>query len=246
MNTGLQDAANLAWKLTLALRGQAGVEALLDSYGAERLPVGRKVLAYTDRIFTAMTTQTEWVSHLRNLILPRVAGPLMKTDFLRARVFHFGSQLGIRYEPGAAVQQPSAQPDGSHPWRSGPAPGRRAPNARYARNRDVFGCLSEYRFHVLAFSRQALAPEEIAPLCEGLAALPRPAGMGLETHLIARTPAGPDERVLREECGESFTAYGVGDETAQALYLIRPDGYVAWRAPSLDLAGVAAFLRERF
>ena len=40
MNTGLQDAANLAWKLVLALRGQAGLGGLLDSYHGARWPGG--------------------------------------------------------------------------------------------------------------------------------------------------------------------------------------------------------------
>lgn len=45
MNTGLQDAANLSWKLSAVLRGQtAAPEALLDSYHAERHPVGTMVL----------------------------------------------------------------------------------------------------------------------------------------------------------------------------------------------------------
>ena len=50
MNTGLQDAWNLGWKLALATRGAAG-ELLLDSYEAERQPVGRFLLRYTDRLF---------------------------------------------------------------------------------------------------------------------------------------------------------------------------------------------------
>ncbi len=49
MNTGLQDAVNLAWKLTAALRGWAP-EGLLDSYHAERYPVGRRVLRTSDII----------------------------------------------------------------------------------------------------------------------------------------------------------------------------------------------------
>ncbi|MFG3504833.1 FAD-dependent oxidoreductase [Streptomyces sp. NPDC047821] len=45
LNTGLQDAANLSWKLVSVLRGDApDPEALLDSYHAERHPVGRMVL----------------------------------------------------------------------------------------------------------------------------------------------------------------------------------------------------------
>ena len=42
-NTSIQDAYNLAWKLALVLRGAAG-EALLDSYDAERAPVGRQIV----------------------------------------------------------------------------------------------------------------------------------------------------------------------------------------------------------
>jgi len=47
-NTGIQDAANLAWKLALVLHGQAG-EALLDSYDAERRPAAQKNLEVTSR-----------------------------------------------------------------------------------------------------------------------------------------------------------------------------------------------------
>ncbi len=46
MNTGIQDAYNLAWKLALVLRG-ASPEALLDSYEGERRPVGADVIART-------------------------------------------------------------------------------------------------------------------------------------------------------------------------------------------------------
>ncbi|MFJ3802436.1 FAD-dependent monooxygenase [Streptomyces sp. NPDC090088] len=48
MNTGIQDACNLAWKLALVLRGGAG-PALLASYDAERRPVGEEVVGRTVR-----------------------------------------------------------------------------------------------------------------------------------------------------------------------------------------------------
>jgi 2-polyprenyl-6-methoxyphenol hydroxylase-like FAD-dependent oxidoreductase len=46
MNTGMQDAFNLAWKLALAVRGTGG-EALLDTYSPERSRVGDEVLKAT-------------------------------------------------------------------------------------------------------------------------------------------------------------------------------------------------------
>ena len=54
MNTGIQDAYNLGWKLASVLRGAD--EALLETYEAERLPVGKAVLDESDRRFSAATT----------------------------------------------------------------------------------------------------------------------------------------------------------------------------------------------
>jgi len=48
MNTGIQDAHNLAWKLALAVRDEAA-DGLLDSYDAERRPVGEEVVGRTVR-----------------------------------------------------------------------------------------------------------------------------------------------------------------------------------------------------
>ncbi len=244
MNTGLQDAANLAWKLILALRGKAGQEALLESYHGERWPVGQVVLTKTDEMFSTMTSQSGFFAALRNAVVPRVAGVLAHTDFARERAFNFISQLGIHYGPGVAVLDET--PGANAPsWKHGPAPGHRAPNASFARNQDVFGLLTDYSFHVLALSRRALTSDEIGALCGGLATLPAPPGVGLATHPIAYCASGQDTRVRRAESGEVFTAYGVDHETPQALYLVRPDGYVAWRAAGLDFPALTAFLRDR-
>jgi hypothetical protein len=74
MNTGIQDAANLGWKLALALAGAAG-EQLLDTYEAERLPVARAILADSDRQFGAMFGPSR-------LVRPLMA-PLLRAGFAR-------------------------------------------------------------------------------------------------------------------------------------------------------------------
>src|SRR4029434_4909243 len=50
MNTGLQDAYNLAWRLALVIRGDADA-SLLDTYEQERIPVAQRLLRTTDRMF---------------------------------------------------------------------------------------------------------------------------------------------------------------------------------------------------
>ncbi len=66
MNTGLQDAYNLAWKLALVANGQADA-ALLDTYEEERLPVARRLLNTTDRAFRLVVSD----SRLAGLRAPR-------------------------------------------------------------------------------------------------------------------------------------------------------------------------------
>jgi 2-polyprenyl-6-methoxyphenol hydroxylase-like FAD-dependent oxidoreductase len=73
MNTGIQDAYNLGWKLGLVLRGAAS-EALLDTYEAERMPVARAILADSDRRMSSVLA--------RRIVRP-LLGPLMKAFFAR-------------------------------------------------------------------------------------------------------------------------------------------------------------------
>jgi 2-polyprenyl-6-methoxyphenol hydroxylase-like FAD-dependent oxidoreductase len=54
MNTGMQDAFNLAWKLAAVIDGDAG-QTLLDSYEAERAPVADNVIKFTNRLTKAGT-----------------------------------------------------------------------------------------------------------------------------------------------------------------------------------------------
>ncbi|RFU35186.1 hypothetical protein B7463_g1102, partial [Scytalidium lignicola] len=100
MNTGIQDAVNLAWKLGLVLhhRGPYPAERLLESYHSERWKVGRTVLNTTDRLFETISSKSGLTIWIRNFvavwILPWVVW-LLGRERLRGR-FRFISQLGIR------------------------------------------------------------------------------------------------------------------------------------------------------
>ena len=237
MNTGLQDAANLAWKLALVLHGKAP-RHLLDTYHDERWPVGQKVLKFTDRLFGILSSQKGWLAGIRNRLLPRFAGTMSRTGVLRSKAFHFLSQLGIRYHVPVFLHD-----DG--PFKEVLNAGERAPNAAIARNLDVFSLIQGYRFHLLALSRRPLDEAEIAALCKDLGQLPRPLGVELQTHIIAHSLIGRDPRIHRCESSQIFQAYGLDDENPQALFLIRPDGHIAYRTLQLYTPGLKRFLRDR-
>jgi 2-polyprenyl-6-methoxyphenol hydroxylase-like FAD-dependent oxidoreductase len=73
MNTGMQDAFNLGWKLSAAAAGRAA-PGLLDSYQAERHPVAARVIKDSTRLTRAATLEHEFERKLRNLALRVAAG----------------------------------------------------------------------------------------------------------------------------------------------------------------------------
>jgi hypothetical protein len=69
MNTGLQDAANLGWKLAAALQGRGG-DRLLDTYQDERHPVGKMVLRMSGGLLRAALLRSRLARAIRNLAFP--------------------------------------------------------------------------------------------------------------------------------------------------------------------------------
>lgn len=96
MNTGLQDAYNLAWKLA-GVMGMKYPEKILDTYSSERMPVARRLLKTTDRIFTLAVGQSYIVKKLRNVMLPLLLKRLRKFGPIHKTIFGTISQTAISY-----------------------------------------------------------------------------------------------------------------------------------------------------
>jgi 2-polyprenyl-6-methoxyphenol hydroxylase-like FAD-dependent oxidoreductase len=96
MNTGVQDAVNLGWKLAAVLRNEKP-DSFLDSYNNERYPVGQRLLRSTDRAFTYVTSTNPVYLFLRSLILPWILPLVVRNTSRVLNQFQFISQLRIRY-----------------------------------------------------------------------------------------------------------------------------------------------------
>jgi len=96
MNTGIQDAYNLAWKLAFAVKGLAS-ERILDSYNAERLPNARRLLQTTDRMFNLAAGNDWFLNVIRTTIFPPMAKFILSIDAVKKRFFPLISQIGISY-----------------------------------------------------------------------------------------------------------------------------------------------------
>ncbi|BBZ26584.1 pentachlorophenol monooxygenase [Mycolicibacterium madagascariense] len=107
MNTGIQDAGNLAWKLALALDRARPID-VLDTYQSERHPVAAELIAFTAQLMAVATVADPGAAAVRNDVIAAAAGVPGVTDLLATKL----AQLDIDYADRTA----------------GPmAPGRRAP-----------------------------------------------------------------------------------------------------------------------
>ncbi len=229
MNTGIQDAFNLAWKLALVLQGRASAQ-LLASYQLEREPVARGVLNLTDRITRMGTLRNTVAQSVRDFLLPAVNGIGLLTDKL---VEHL-SELDINYRLSPIVENHG-------PGR--PRAGERAPDAELrdgeGKARRLFELFRSPRHVLLLFLGASGA---IASQLEALGKMQTtlPAGF-VDTYLIAR---GEPERKadLYDLTGLAHRAYGL---TRSGLILVRPDGYIGYRG-ELAEAGLQLYYNRHF
>jgi hypothetical protein len=215
MNTGLQDAYNLAWKLALVVQGHATSE-LLDSYEQERIPVAQRLLQTTDRAFQLVVSDNRFAGLFRTRIMAWVAALAMTFEKVRKIAFRTISQIGISYPKSSLSEALATMPAG------GTAAGDRFPWLQLHQRGggsggDLFQKLDDTRFNLLMIGQPA-PPVESLGLGDLLRVLVIPAG-GLElTRLKIPQPS---------------------------FYLLRPDGHVGLCGTRFDATTVKNYLAER-
>ncbi|MFC4147354.1 FAD-dependent oxidoreductase [Micromonospora mangrovi] len=215
MNTGIQDAWNLAWKLALAVRGVAA-PGLLDSYETERRPEGEEIVGRAVRM--AFTDELDRED--------------LKRQFLQEM------SMLLSYADSPLVGESLAAPDA---LRSGPAPGDRAPDVGGLRRRGVGHPLRLYdliggtRHTLLLYADASADAATLAGVRTLCADVRRQTAGQVDVYLLlhpdAPAPAPLDPPVVQDAGGEFRAAYGVA---GSALYLIRPDGHVGFRSQPVD------------
>jgi 2-polyprenyl-6-methoxyphenol hydroxylase-like FAD-dependent oxidoreductase len=226
MNTGIQDAWNLGWKLALVGRGVAE-ETLLDSYDAERRPVGGFVVRFTDRAFSVATSTNPLIRALRTRLVPAGLPLALRFDRAVAYGFRTVSQLSIGYRNSPAAEE------GRPGLRRGPRAGDRLPDARIARDGQecwLGEALARPGFHLL------LCGPPADWHASQLTAMRQRYPDTLAVHHLTRAAA---PGALHDLHGQGFARLGVD---GNAEYLIRPDGHIGYRCGGDDLAGLQRYL----
>ncbi|MFF9776471.1 FAD-dependent monooxygenase [Streptomyces sp. NPDC013978] len=245
LNTGVQDAHNLAWKLALVLEDKAD-EALLDSYEPERRPVAQRVVEravyslFNQIAFTAATgviqgARPEWNrAQMTALFSDTPDGETRRSvlreyfDTNRITTAHLGLEMGYSYADAGFVTPdgsplPPVDPLGLE-YRQAARPGSRLPHAWL---RHMGRKVSTHQLHTAPGSFLLLAGTRGAPWQQAARALSRRFGVRIDSYAVGAPgePAAADAQWSR-----------LRGHDEDGAVLVRPDGFVTARQLSLGHA----------
>jgi hypothetical protein len=148
MNTGMQDALNLAWKLAFS---PDPFSQLLDSYTLERHPVGRQVLAASSAMATMTTLRQPWLQAIRNLLMEQMSRLSLPQRGAALQL----SELAIHYRRSPVNGQTTV-------FRGRIRAGDRAPDGPLPDGRRLFEAWRDDRFTLLSFGADAALVDALA------------------------------------------------------------------------------------
>ncbi|MDQ0767850.1 2-polyprenyl-6-methoxyphenol hydroxylase-like FAD-dependent oxidoreductase [Pseudarthrobacter defluvii] len=213
MNNGILDALNLGWKLGFASTAGRPLPELLETYGLERLPAARRVLALTHLIFFGEASPHP-VARLARGVLPAFAPvlpPLLRQQWLTARGIRLLAQPFVNYRNSAISREGTPR---AGKW---PRPGQRLPDAAAS----VDGQL--VRLHELTAvpGIHLLLERDAGPLALG---------------------AGPAAAAV-ENRPQLLHVHRLVSHPGRGVVAVRPDGYVGFRCGEADPAQLLDWLR---
>ncbi len=236
MNTGLSDAFNLGWKMALVSQGRAE-ETLLDTYEGERRPATEKI----ERATTQWTNVLMGNGRINRIVRGYVALPAMRFPFVQGWVLSRRPALHGGYRGGPLAPR---KPVISRIRLSGfgPQPGDLAPDpfCRLQRGQKPIGVaqLIGANWGLVAFGGK---DEEI-----GACVLAARSRLGNDLRVLRFASVADEyervgEFIVEDYCGAVARAYRPGKKTT---VLLRPDGFIAWRSRTCDVASLTSWLDD--
>ncbi|MBI2811024.1 MAG: FAD-dependent monooxygenase [Candidatus Melainabacteria bacterium] len=259
MNTGMQDALNLAWKIELVEKGIAGPE-LLNTYQDERHPIGQKLLKNTDAMTKLVTIRNPIAQQVRNHLVPLLA----HQDVVQERARKTLSMVGLNYRDSSIVGE-FREPINrtlSHPiadvpaWLDfghGPSPGDRAPDGEIhtsgaAEPSRLFEQIRGFKHFALLFTGLQNSSTIVGEFEKVVEQIRQEYSEFVQCLVISAEETVPppislEQLFLLDKEGSLHHKYGAAHS---CLYLIRPDGYVGFRSQPVDLDQMRKYFERAY
>jgi 2-polyprenyl-6-methoxyphenol hydroxylase-like FAD-dependent oxidoreductase len=246
MNTGIQDAFNLGWKLALAARGQAA-PGLLDSYQAERHPIARGVLRGTHLGTQLILAQNPVMRAVREQAVPAI----VNVTPIRRRILAAVSQLSITYRGSPLSVDADALVGARGPFRRDARrlrAGDRVPDASLidASSGESVALFDLFArgWTLLLVPGDSAAPDAIARLEQIVRQVQDAVGDAVRSYLVLQTFTNGDaSTVLLDPSGEVTRTIGARNGL---VMLVRPDGYLGYRGRPDQSGDLASYLGRIF
>jgi hypothetical protein len=222
MNTGLQDAFNLAWKLAYVIKLRAKPE-LLNTYSAERSGISKGFARYADVVFKMVTSTNSigkyFLIHLMKLFFGEIFPLFEKRKSFRQKFFKSISQIDIHYHDSILSLTESEE----YFLHGAPQTGDRLPYVEFSHKGEHttnYKILNPVCFNLLVFANAL--PSEIKKIAEHYS---------LTVTLIPKLP-------------ETKSIYNKLWITRSGFFLIRPDMHIAMQSANMNTRHLKQYLNQ--
>jgi hypothetical protein len=212
---------------------------LVDSYQAERHPVGVQLLKTTDRLFSALGGQNPLARLARGRVAPLLASRVLTRPWVRQRFIGLLAQLRLRYP-----DSPLNAEDGSG-WRDAPAPGDRAREAdviidgRQGHLHEVFRGIHHTVLLFTGLDDEARPAVELCRIAEQIEEV----YPGLvKTRVVTAERFADHPAALGDPMRSAHRQYGIASACA---FVVRPDKYIGYRGRPADVERLMDDLARR-
>jgi 2-polyprenyl-6-methoxyphenol hydroxylase-like FAD-dependent oxidoreductase len=234
MNLGIQDAYNLAWKIALVLRGSSP-KNILDSYNHERRPIGEEVIGLTDRATRMVALHNPVLNAIRNTLVPIVT----RVSSLQEKMTNTLAQVEFHYKGSPIVSEnwhPSRIPGWDKVFSHLLEAGERITDykllsADKKAETNLYHVLKGVKHKLLLFTGKEPDAQELDELTK------------ISVNIISNYLELVDVRLITVGNGtpfdsshfpsiyidKDFRMHKDFGAAKASLYLIRPDGYIAFR-----------------
>jgi len=243
MNAGMQDSANLAWKLGLVVAGRAP-ESLLESYEVERKAADGVALSLSHEAQTDMLVSDAVHDRALAVHLAKSTAQMLATEA--------GVELQIHYRESSIVAGVrDGMRAGAEAWPAGPAPGDRIADAGplvpvAGQQRSLRDVLRGPHHTLLVLAGEA--DDESRRRYTGLITRTMDRlGATVRGYLVIIADGPPAEAGAAAIMADpTLSVHGRLGAAADTMYLVRPDGYLAFRSEPPDPVALDAYLGQVF
>lgn len=228
MNTGLQDAYNLAWKLSLVIQGKAKT-SLLDSYQLERFPVVNKVVDESEHLTQMALFDKSFFTKLRKFSKSVAQEKNVKKVTMEL------TQLNIRYENSPIIDNLKKTPPKS------PRQGERAPDVTVEHVKNLYSYLRNTVHNILLFAGNAPTKNDVLKINSLQKTLNEKLAGLVKVFVVTVNNQNDFDNIISDTTGAIHKRYNV---KKFAAYIVRPDTYIAYYSNEMDSMPIEKFLQQ--